>query len=123
MGRYTDIVEIVAPDNAIGGSAVNVEVRIKNLCDFAITMTATMGRVDDTVLRFGAIHKVVGTGETASWYDSFVMPDKDVVVSVESWYLGVDDTWHSDDRDEKRISLGEAASQFDAIEIIGYERR
>ncbi len=103
-GLYSDIA-IIAPSSAQAGEIVNVEARIRNLCDFAIYLTATMGRVDGEVLRFGAIQKVVGAGETESWYDSFIMPDSGVVVSVESWYLGIDDVWHSDDRDEKVIAL------------------
>lgn len=103
-GLYSDIA-IVAPSSAQAGETVNVEARITNLYDFAIYLTATMGRVNGEVLRFGTIHKVVGAGETESWYDSFIMPDRDVVVSVESWYLGTDDVWHSDDRAEKAIAL------------------
>ncbi|MFC1991491.1 hypothetical protein ACFLVC_02015 [Chloroflexota bacterium] len=123
MGQYTDIVEIVAPGSAVGGSTVNVEVRIKNLYGYAINATATMGRVDGTVLRFGAVHKVIGAGQIVSWYDSFVMPAKVVTVSVESWYEGTDNIWHSDDRAEKQISLGQAISEFGSIEILRYERR
>lgn len=103
-GTYSDI-WIVAPNSARAGDTVNVEARIRNLHDYAINLTATMGRVNGEVLRFGAIHKVVGAGETESWYDSFIMPDSGVLVSVESWYLGVDGVWHSDDRDEKSIAL------------------
>ena len=103
-GLYSDI-SIVAPNNAQAGDTVNVEARIRNLHDFAINLTATMGRVNGEVLRFGAIHKVVGAGETESWYDSFIMPNSGVVVSVESWYLGTDGIWHSDDRAEIAIAL------------------
>jgi len=102
-GLYTEI-SIVAPSSARAGEIVNVEARIRNLLDYAFNITATMGRVNGEVLRFGAIHKVVGAGETESWYDSFIMPDKDVVVSVESWFEWADG-WYSDDRTEKTIAL------------------
>ena len=82
-----------------------------------------MGRVNGTVLRFGAEHKIVHAGETASWYDSFVIPDKDVRVYAESWYKGTDNVWYSDDSSEKSISSGVAASQFGSIEIISLQRR
>ena len=36
------------------------------------------------------------------------MPDADVVLSVESWYKGVDDVWRSDDRAEQAIVLAVA---------------
>ncbi|GAI13246.1 unnamed protein product, partial [marine sediment metagenome] len=103
-GTYTDI-SIVAPDDAQVGDTVNVEARIKNLWDGTINLTATMGRADDTVLRFGAIHKFVRAGETESWYDSFIMTCKGVVVSVESWYKAEDGNWYSDDRAEKVVAL------------------
>ena len=100
-GLYTEI-SIVAPNSARVGEMVNVEARIKNLLDYAFSITATMGRVNGEVLRFGATLKVVGAGETESWYDSFIMPDRGVIVSVESWYEGAD-RWYSDDRAEKAI--------------------
>ncbi|MBA7714860.1 hypothetical protein ES703_123892 [subsurface metagenome] len=103
-GTYSEI-SIIAPSSAQAGETVNVEARIRNLCDFAINLTATMGRVNGEVLRFGAIHKVVGAGETESWYDSFIMPDRGIVVSVESWYLATDEAWYSDDRAEIAIAL------------------
>ena len=77
MGQYSDIVEIIAPSSAVAGSMVNVEVRIKNLCSYAINLTATKGRVDGTVLRFGSVHRVVNAGQTASWFDSFIIPNSE----------------------------------------------
>ena len=121
-GKYSDI-WLVASSNAAPGNTVVVEAKIKNLCAYAISLMATMGRVDGTVLQFGAEHKIVGAGETASWSDSFVMPDEDVKVYVESWYEGTDNAWHSDDSDEKSISSSVAASQFGSIEIISLQRR
>ncbi len=121
-GSYSDI-SLVAPSSAAPGSTVAVEAKIKNLCASAISLTATMGKVDGTVLRFGAEHKVVGAGETASWSDSFVMPDKDVKVYVESWYRGADNSWHPDDSDEKNVNSSNVNSQFGSIEIMSCERR
>lgn len=119
VGNYSDI-SIVAPDSAQEGEAVGVEARIKNLCDYAISLTATIGRVDGEVLRFGAIHKVVNAGETEYWHDSFVMPGKDVVVSVESWYEGIDGVWYPDDRDEKAISLAVLVPRFSSLKVKDY---
>ena len=124
MGQYSDIVEINVPSSAVPGSTVNVEVRIKNLCSYAINLTATKGRIDGTVLRFGSVHRVVSAGQTASWYDSFTMPDDDVLVSVESWYEGSDGIWRSDDYAEKEIGLYSVpSSEFGSIAITSYERR
>lgn len=124
MGQYSDITSIIVLSSAVAGSTVNVEVRIKNLCSYAINLTATKGRANDEILRFGPSQKVVGAGQTASWHDSFIMPNKDVTVSVESWYEGVSGTWHSDDSAEKKVSLSSVqASEFGSIAITSYERR
>jgi len=124
MGQYSDIVSIVAPSSAVAGSTVNVEVSIKNLCSYAVSLTATKGRVGDTILRFGTVQRVVNAGQTATWYDSFIMPGSNVTVSVESWYKGSDGIWHSDDYAETKINLySTPASEFGSIEITRYERR
>ena len=124
MGKYSDITSIMAPSSAAAGSTVNVEVRIKNLCSYAINLTATKGRANDEILRFGSVQKVVGAGQTASWSDSFIMPDDYVTVSMESWYEGVSGTWHNDDYAEKDVDLSSVpASEFGSIAIISYERR
>lgn len=102
VGGYSDI-WLVTPSSAEAGITVTVLAYIKNLCDYPINLTATMGRVNGEVLRFGTVHKVVDAGQTEFWYDSFIMPDHDVIVSVESWYEGTGGIWYSDDRDEKTI--------------------
>lgn len=103
-GNYSQI-SIVGPVSAEKGSTVEIEARITNTYYGAIWLTATKGRVNGTVMRFGAIHKIVAAGATESWYDSFIMPDADVLVAVESWYKGIDDKWHTDDRTTKGITL------------------
>lgn len=121
VGNFSDI-WIVAVSSAKEGDIVEIEARIKNLCDYAISLTATIGRVNSEVLHFGAIHKIVGSGQTEYWYDSFVMPNEDVVVSVESWYKGTDNIWHSDDRDEKVISLTEIVAKFTEFGISSFSK-
>lgn len=124
MGLYSDIVAIIVPVNAVAGSTVDVEVRIKNLCGYAINLTATKGQANDTLLRFGTVHRVVGAGQIASWYDSFVMPDEEVTMSVESWYEGANGTWQSDDYAEKDVALYSVpSSEFGSIVITSYERK
>ncbi len=124
MGLYSDIVAIIAPANAVAGSTVDVEVRIKNLCGYAINLTATKGQVNDMILRFGPVHRGVGAGQIASWYDSFVMPDEEVTISVESWYEGTSGTWQSDGYAEKDVELYSVpSSEFGSISITSYERK
>jgi len=110
---YTSI-SIVAPISAKEGERVPVEARIRNLTSYDIEATATIGRMDGTVLRFGAIHKWLSPGQTKSWYDSFIMPNKGVAVYVESWTpmpeLG--GVWRTDNRAGVSIDLEVAPTTF-----------
>lgn len=106
-GIYTEI-SVVAPPSAQAGDTVNVEARIKNLYDFNINMNPS-GQVGPTPLWFGSTPKDAAPGETLSWYDSFIMPDEDVLVSVHSWYLGIDGEWHPDDHVEVVVTFKELA--------------
>ena len=102
-GTYTYIFT-AGPISAEKGVTVTIEARIMNTYHTAITLTAT-GRVNGTALMFGNISKVVAAGAIESWYDRFIMPDRDVLVSVESWYLASDNQWYSDDKTTRAITL------------------
>lgn len=103
-GNFSSIFT-AGPVSAEKGDTVEIEAKIMNTYSGSIWLTATMGRVNGTVLRFGAIHKIVAAGAIESWYDGFIMPDRDVLISVESWYKGIDGNWHSDDKTTRTITL------------------
>lgn len=105
MGTYTEIVEIIAPVGADVGDTVNVEVRVRNLHTYDITIAIT-GKSDETILSFSPSYAKVSAGQIRSFTASFVMPNKDVRVLVWSFYWGVDDDWHQDDDGYRDISLG-----------------
>ena len=80
MGTYTDIVEIVAPDEAVAGTTVSVQVRIKNLHSASIHIYAVA--VLDSRDRFiDWLDSWVGPGQTKSFYGSFTMKSPGSVVS------------------------------------------
>lgn len=81
-GTYTDL-QIVAPRSAEAGRTVVVEAQIQNIHDYILVAYAR-GEVDGTTLNFGAA-LIIEPGEMAVAYASFVMPDRDVLVSVGSW--------------------------------------
>lgn len=104
--KYTEITEIIAPASAVLGDTVDVEVKVKNLCTFDITISIT-GKSDETILSFGPSYSKVASGQVRSYMASFVMPNKDVEVSVGSFFWGVDDEWHSDDTAQTTVSITE----------------
>jgi len=106
-GDYTDITAIEVPAEAASGDTVNVTVRAKNTYDYLFRIGITAS-VNGTDLYFGwgtsANPVAVDVGETQSYFDSFVMPDKAVTITVGTWYWD-GDKWVKDDVEEKDISL------------------
>ena len=101
-GDYSSI-WIEGPYSASKGSVVELEVCIFNSYHGAINLTTT-GKVNGTVLSLGS-PKIVAAGRIESWYTSFVMPDKDMLVSVWSWYKGASGAWYVDDSITREIEL------------------
>ena len=104
---YTEI-SIIAPDSALAGQTVNVEVRVKNLVDYTIYAIPVLD-VDGS--RSEGSYQTIVPGQIRSWYFSFPMPSESVTVTAESW---CEDTfeWQSDATAQKAISLGVAAPDW-----------
>lgn len=99
------VITLVTPDKAKAGVTVPVKAYIKNTSTIRREFTATMGRADSTVMRFGAVHKWIAPNDTVGWSDSFLMPNKQVVVSVESWTPGKLNIWSRDNSTEYLMKL------------------
>ena len=118
-------ISIVAPDNAEAGARVNVEVRIKNIANFTMDALPGFCRANGIRLFPGTLDELIKTlhpGETASWYDSFIMAESDVLLHVESWW---ENTYvlHKDDTAEKTITLeAPAEPQFRGFAVEEYTR-
>ena len=104
---YTEI-SIVAPDSAQADQTVNVEVRVKNLCDYTIYAIPV---IDIDGGGATGSYETIVPEQTRSWYFGFTMPGESVTVTAESW---CEDTfeWHLDATTEKAISLGVAAPDW-----------
>ncbi len=117
---YTTVV-IVAPSSAKAGYVVVVEAKITNIYTSTLVVYAR-GTVDGTTLDFG-VGQILDPGETGSFYASFTMPNRDVIVSVGSWMgaaIGIDATA------EKAITLEEVAvpePEFQGFQFTEYVRR
>ena len=128
MAQYADIVEILAPDEAAGGSRVDITVRIKN------TYSSAIGIMVGGALEYGVSpwpdisfpdpSANVDGGATHSFSGYFTMPDKKVTIHAYSYYYGGDGSWHFDDEMTKAIDIAEEIeSEFGSIEIVSYARR
>ncbi|MBA7690462.1 hypothetical protein ES703_98989 [subsurface metagenome] len=107
-------ISIVAPGSAEAGALVSLEVVIKNVADFTMYALPGFCSVNGKPLFSGTVAELIKTlepGETASWYDRFIMAESDVLVHVESWW---ENTYvlHRDDTDEKTITIEVPSPEF-----------
>jgi len=103
-GAYTEIAEVTAPSSAAAGSAVSVQVQVKNTHSYGIYVTVT-GAVNGTLLYFGGVYHEIAPGASASFTDSFIMPNESVVLDVASFYWSEQQTWIEDDHASTTIAL------------------
>jgi hypothetical protein len=128
MAQYADIVEIIAPGEAAGGSRVDITIRIKNKYSSVIGIMAG-GALEYGIspwpgITFPDPSANVDGGATRSFSGNFIMPDKRVTVHAYSYYYGSDGYWHFDDEMTRAINLAEEIeSEFGSIAIISYQRR
>jgi len=128
LAQYADIVEIVAPSEAVQGSRVDITVRVKNTYSSAIGIMVG-GALEYGVspwpsISFAEPSANVNGGVTLSFSGYFTMPDKKVTIYAYSYYYGADGSWHFDDEMTKAVNLAaEVESQFGSIEIVSYARR
>ena len=103
-GRYTDIVEIDAPDSASAGSEVSVIVKVKNIDTLFDHLVACVAISDGT--RFIDAYANIHSLETFSFSGSFTMPGSDITIYAYSYYpVGPD--WILDDTAQKDVALAE----------------
>lgn len=126
-GTYTDIVEIVAPGEAVAGERVDIEVKIKNTYSATIGIMAggalDYGETPWPTIDFPEYSANVAAGATHTFYGHFTMPDSDVAIHAYSYYYGSDGYWYFDDEKTKDIDVAELISQFSQFEISDYRRR
>jgi len=122
-GKYTDIVEIVAPASAAQGKRVDVTVKIKNI-DSTNHVIACVTEVDG--LRFIDEVQLIEAGETNSYSGAFLMAGGDVTIYAYSYYpkpYAVPTEWILGDTDEKDITLTEVFEGTITEKELDYEDR
>ncbi|MBA7608172.1 hypothetical protein ES703_15347 [subsurface metagenome] len=108
-GKYTDIVDIVAPDSAAPGETVPVTVKVKNIngyWDHFIWLIVVFYDIYGEMQAFISEMVIIGSLETHSFSGSFTMPSCDTIIDAFTYYPEYDE-WIFDDTKSKDISLAE----------------
>ncbi len=126
MAQYAQIVEIVAPSQAVPGERVDITVRIKN------TYSAAIGIMVGGALEYGVSpwpgisfaenSANVNGGATYSFNGYFMMPDKAVTIHAYSYWYGADGAWHFDDEKTKSVNLATLTPQVSEFKIADFTR-
>ncbi len=126
MAQYADIVEIIAPAEALNGSRVDITVRIKN------TYSAAIGIMVGGALEYGVSpwpgitfpenSANVNGGATHSFSGYFTMPNKAVTIHAYSYWYGADGAWHFDDEKTKNVALATLTPQISEFKIADFTR-
>ena len=109
MALYADIIEIVAPSQAVSGSRVDITVKIKNTHSGVISIMVG-GALEYGVSPWPGIDfpenwANVNAGATYSFSGSFTMPDKKVTIHAYSYWYGADGYWYYDDELTKAVEV------------------
>jgi hypothetical protein len=126
VAQYAQIVEIVAPSQAMVGERVDITVRIKN------TYSAAIGIMVAGALEYGVTpwpgisfpenSTNVKGGATHSFSGYFTMPNKAVTIHAYSYWYGTDGAWHFDDEKTKSVSLATLSPQISEFKIADFTR-
>ena len=126
MAQYAQIVEIVAPSQAMAGERVDITVRIKN------TYSAAIGIMVGGALEYGVTpwpgitfpsnSANVNAGATHSFSGYFTMPNKAMTIHAYSYWYGADSSCHFDDEKTKYVSLATLTPQISEFKIADFTR-
>lgn len=109
-GLATDIVDIIAPSEAVYGGQVSIEVRLKNIYDAPMYLSVS-ARYNGIDIAFTPSYVVASPGGTYSFLTSFTMPNKAIRLDVWSFYwTGAE--WIEDDHDSVNIALVAAPEPY-----------
>lgn len=123
MAHYAEIVEIVAPAEAVAGSRVDITVTIRN------KHLSTIGILPHGALEYGESPwptisfpdgwANVAGGQTHSFDGHFTMLDREVKIHVYSYYYS-GGLWYFDDEKTKDVKVTELSPAFSEFKITDY---
>lgn len=126
MAQYAQIIEIVAPSQAVPGERVDITVRIKNIYSSAIGIMVG-GALEYGVtpwpgITFPENSANVNAGATYSFSGYFTMTNKAVTIHAYSYWYGADSSWHFDDEKTKYVALATLTPQVSEFKIVDFTR-
>jgi len=124
MAQYAQIVEIMAPGQAVPGEKVDITVRVKNLYSAAIGVMVS-GALEYGVspwpgISFPENYANVDAGAIQSFSGYFVMPDRAVTIHAYSYWYGADGYWYFDDEKTKNVYPATLAPQVSEFRIADF---
>ncbi len=124
MAQYADIIEIVAPGQAVAGSSVDITIRVKNTYSGAIAIMVG-GALEYGVSPWPGIDipenwANVNGGAVCSFSGSFVMPESRVTIHAYSYWYGSDGYWYFDDEMTKTVNLAALTPQVSEFKIADF---
>ena len=99
-------VAVLAPDSAVAGSRVSVDITIENISDSRLHVAA-IGVIDSEERFIDWLEDWLIPLEVRYFSGSFIMPDRDIIVHAYSYYES-GGFWYSDDEAAKNINLAKA---------------
>ena len=125
MALYAEIVGIVAPSEAVAGSRVDIQVKIKNRSASPIGIMAS-GALEYGVtpypgVEFPANWANVDPGAVQTFYGSFTMPSSGVKIHAYSYYYTAEG-WYFDDEMTKVIDLATLTPQVSEFKIADFNK-
>jgi len=124
MAQYAQIVEIVAPSQAIAGERVDITVRVKNLYSAPIGVMVGGGLEYGVSpwpgITFPENNTNVDGGAIQSFNGYFYMPNKAVTIHAYSYWYGADGYWYFDDEKTKNVSLATLTPQVSEFRIADF---
>ncbi|MFC2032085.1 hypothetical protein ACFLUS_01750 [Chloroflexota bacterium] len=108
MAQYADIIEIVAPSQALPSDPVSITVKVKNLYSATIGIMV-VGALEHGVtpwpgISFPMSSANVNAGATYPFNGNFTMPDKAITIHAYRYWYGADGYWHFDDEMAKAVN-------------------
>ncbi|MBI4295880.1 MAG: hypothetical protein HY667_02045 [Chloroflexi bacterium] len=126
MAQYAQIVEIVAPSQAVPGDLINVTVRIKNLYSAPIGIMVggalEYGATPWPGISFPANSANVDAGAIWEFSGYFYMPDKGVTIHAYSYWYGADGLWYLDDEKTRSVSVTTLTPQISEFRIADFNK-
>lgn len=119
-GKYTDIIEVVAPSPVVLGQTVTVRVKAKNIytAQLYFYIIGVVQAAGGTQVRFiDWVGANVNPGAVLEASGSFIPAGSPgtLTVNIYTWYKGVDGYVHSDDSESRTITVTSTPSTYTGV--------